>query len=222
MVLKLNSEEEKELIKTTYPGESLEEENPLLEQQQEKCLLLLEERARQYPAVITQWEAALLKAGSEMDEIERKVKTYLGIFGGCVVVSILLMLVVVLLIPEPTIALLTTGIILLIMTVGLVFLFLGIKWLSAYGIHSDKELFQKYIRKYGIVTLKAEMDALLRGIREMKELCSRAKEDIQKINKGECLSEEEYQWASVPMEERERPKHTENLVENLLKWESEF
>ena len=173
------------------------------EKKQMESLLPLTERVRQSPYMIEKWENALLVAGTDMEDMEKRLKVNIGIVTGCIGFSLVLMLIIIFMKLDSIYVMLATGLILVC------------------GIHKEWKPFQNYIRKHGIVTLKYEMDTLLHGIQQMKIDNERAKEDIRRIQKQDWLSPKELKWAEACMQIPEPPKHTVNLAEDLWKWKEE-
>lgn len=216
-MLKLNCEEEKELYSDwngSYYGSS---EDTAQENQQLECLVLLEERVHQYPVLIDKWQTRLLSSNAILDDANRKMKQFIGGIGGIIVAIFILMLVVTLMKLDSVAVMLASGVILLLGIVIIFLLYFALKWTCFYGIHSEWEVFQRYIQRYDIVTLKVEIDALIKGMRDMEAECKRAEEYKIRLKKGGRLSEEEYQWASTRLEIPEWPVHTENLAKDLGK-----
>lgn len=220
-MLKLNAEDEKALYNGTGALEGPEDALSSSEKKQMESLLPLTERVRQSPYMIEKWENALLVAGTDMEDMEKRLKVNIGIVTGCIGFSLALMLIIIFMKLDSAYVMLATGLILVLMTIAVVFMFFCLRWILVCGIHKEWKPFQNYIRKHGIVTLKYEMDTLLHGIQQMKIDNERAKEDIRRIQKQDWLSPKELKWAEACMQIPEPPKHTVNLAEDLWKWKEE-
>lgn len=216
-MLKLNVQEEKKLYNdwngSTYGrSEFADPENDQMD-----CLNTLEEKLHQYPIIEEQWQEKLLKSSELLGEAKRKMNIFYGFAGTMAFFSILLMIVVVGLKLNSTYVMFATVGILLMMTAAMISLYFGIEATCFYGVHNEWQIFQKYIQKYQVVSLKLEIQELIEGIQFMKEECQRAERDREQLKKGVWLSEEEYRWASTRPEAPELLVHTENLAKNLWK-----
>lgn len=216
-MLKLNEKDETELYKNwngSFYGRG-EYADP--EGEQMECLLTLEERIRTYPSIIEKWQENLQKSSQILEIAEKKMKIYYGLSGGLVVFTLLFMMLVVGLKLNSTWVMVATGLIFLIMTGVFILIFLGINITCFYGVHNEWNVFQKYIQRYQVHTLKTKNRELVTGIHQMEEEYRRAEDYRNRLKKGELLAEEEYRWAMTRMEVPEMPIHTENLAENIGK-----
>ncbi len=216
-MLKLNPEEEQELCKGWNGGIYGETDDIDLDNPQLACLLILDEKIRQYPIVISQWQDRLLEDRATLDESNWSIKRYFGWAVGIAIVIFIAMLVIALLKLDSVYVMLATGFILLLGTIIIILVAFGIREVFFYGIHKEWSMFQSYIARHQVVTLSAEITELKKGIYWMREEYSQAKAYKERLKKGEWLSEEEYQSASTRMTVPEYKAHTENLVENLGK-----
>lgn len=216
-MIKLNDQDKAELYKDWNGSIYGRSDYADPEGEQMDCLLTLEERIRMYPSIIEKWQERLVEASRMLETAEKKMKIYYGFAGGLAAFVLLLMTIVVALELDSVAVMIATGLILLVMTGVFVLIFLGINVTCYYGVHSEWKIFQKYIEKYQVHTLKAKNKALIAGIRQMEEECRRAEACRDCLKKGELLSEAEYQWALTRMEAPEMPVHTENLAENIGK-----
>lgn len=218
-MLKLNEKDETELYKNWNGSLYGRNEYADPEGEQMECLLTLEERIRTYPSIIEKWQENLQKSSRILEIAEKKMKLYYGLAGGLIVFTILFMMLVVGLKLNSTWVMVATGLIFVIMTGVFILIFLGINVTCFYGVHNEWNVFQRYIQRYQVHTLKMKNRELATGIHQMEEEYRRAEDYRNRLKKGELLAEEEYQWAMTRLEVPEMPIHTENLAENIGKRE---
>lgn len=216
-MLKLNKEDE-EALYSDWNGSSYgrsEYADP--ENKQMDCLNTLEEKLFLYTALEEQWQERLLRASGILNDAIHRMKIHYGVAGVFIGFSILIMVVVVLLELDSDFVMLATVGILIMMTLAFVFIYFGIEVTCFYGVHSEWEIFEKYIERFDVIPLKTEIEGLVQGIQFMRDERKRAEQYRERLKKGEQLSEEEYQWASTRPEEPACPVHSENLAKNLWK-----
>lgn len=216
-MLKLNSEDEAKLYSdwngSTYGrSEYLDPENGQMD-----CLNTLEEKLSLYAALEEQWQEKLLRTSGVLNDAAHKMKSSYGVAGVFVGFSFLIMIILVIMKVGSEYVMLASGGILLMMTIAFVFVYFGIEATCFYGVHSEWKVFEKYIKRYDVVSLKSEIEGLIQGIQYMRDERRRAEQYRERLKKGEWLSEEEYQWASTRPEPPACPVHSENLAKNLWK-----
>lgn len=220
-MLKLNSDDEAELYRdwngSTYGRSGFADP----ENKQMDCLNTLEEKISLFSALEDQWQEKLLRADAMLDSAKMRMQRLYGVVGVLTGFSLLIMILVVILKLDSEYVMLASGGILLLFLGASLFIYLAVEATCFYGVHNEWKPFQKYNRRYQVVSLKSEIEGLIKGIQYMKEQCGKAEEFKARLKKGQWLSEEEYQWASARPEPPYCPAHSENLAKNLWKKKSE-
>ncbi len=213
----LNNVEKNILKREPDSAELSSQEHSLLRYQESECMLLLDEKIKGYPSLIDKWQMDLIQVYLPLEEAERKMKVFYSVAG---VITFLILTGIGVLFFTKTVTdamVLFFYLILILGVVDLVFLCLALKATVFYGMNHDWQLFQIFSDGLGFVSIKKEIDSMIRGKQQMQKDLERAKDDKERLLRQECLSPEEFAWASAPLEMPLRIRHTENVFGNIGK-----
>lgn len=214
-MIKINSEDMKILYKS--PQEEMDYETTN-ERQREECIPVLEERLRLLQSASDKWQNDLLLVNKMLEKARKKMVWLWGGAGGTILLMGIYMMILTFNKVGSDHVMLATGIISFFSIDTFILIYFAMEATGYYGIHNEWKIFQRFVQKYKIITLKREVELLIEEIRQFQEEYERTDDARNRLVKGECLTEEEYQWAAVQMEYPKRQVHTEKLLENVLVW----